>query len=59
MFQVKSIVLTAALFGHASATIGCYSTYINGGSYSRLAGFRHESHRNDDHYSLHRRRYGM
>mmetsp|Transcript_3382 Transcript_3382/g.6143 ORF Transcript_3382/g.6143 Transcript_3382/m.6143 type:complete len:657 (+) Transcript_3382:92-2062(+) len=34
MFQVKSIVLTAALFGHASATTGCYSTYINGGSYS-------------------------
>ena len=33
MFKVQSIVLTAALFGYASALTGCFSTY-NGGSYS-------------------------
>ena len=33
MFKVQSIVLTAALFGYASALTGCFPTY-NGGSYS-------------------------
>ena len=34
MSKVSSIVLTVALFGYTSASDGCYSPYVNGGSYS-------------------------